>query len=92
MSYGERSRRGRVKALCILGETFVQRGQEKSSTSEQCSIIESDNDDTCKNPESNAEDMKVRAEVASQVASQNSRQKSSKSEEMIKKAQKKRYA
>ena len=55
MPYGER--RQRAKVLHILGETFVQCAQEKSSTSEQCSTTES-GDDTYNNPESNAEAMK----------------------------------
>lgn len=86
-SFGERKRR--AKALRILGESFVKRSTNEYDVDQQCSN-DNAHDSECKNPDSIAQDMKIRAEVALRIAQQNLKQSNSESEEMIKRAQRKK--
>jgi hypothetical protein len=75
---GERKRQ--AKALRMLGRTFVERSHDAYSA-KQCS----EEDGTCKSPETDAVEMKARLDVAYKTAMQQTRQSNSESEEMIKK-------
>ncbi len=88
-SFGDRKRR--AKALRILGESFVKRSTHKYDVDQQCCSNDNAHDSECKNPDSMAEDMKVRAEVALRIAQRNLKQSNSESEEMIKRAQTKKH-